>query len=473
MGVSSETNSITKGSDDRLVALEFLMAWRSGPYNLIKRMYKYLIVAVLGGFGYGAFAQQSTPLSLAECISTSHANNLDVRQSEWQVETNLLNLRQAKANRLPQVNGNMFYGLRFGRSIDNTTNAFVNEQIANNSVGLSASVTLFGGMQLNNTIKQNTTSVQASQMDVQQLKDQLTLRVLLAYLQVLSNDEQVNVTQRQAEASQKQVERLEIMVKEGASPLASLLELKAQWANDKLAVVNAQNATQLAKVNLLQLMNLPASQSLKVEKLEAMPAIKAYEYNAEQLFEAATRSLATIKGADLRVESTQWGIAIAKGNYYPNLNLSGAMQTLYSSAAPTKFLDQYNNNQSKGVGLNLSIPIFNGNLAKNRVSLATVQHKNAQTLAQQVRLQLRQAIEVAHQNFGAALGRLEAVQEQVQWQEEAFKVAEVRFENGAINAADYVLAKSRLDQARLNLVQARYEYVFRNKILDFYAGRAL
>jgi outer membrane protein len=105
--------------------------------------------------------------------------------------------------------------------------------------------------------------------------------------------------------------------------------------------------------------------------------------------------------------------------------------------------------------------------------LAKVQYKNAQTISQQVRLQLRQQIEVAYQNFDAALNRLQAVQEQVQWQEEAFKMAEVRFENGAINAADYVLAKSRLDQARLNLVQARFEYVFRTKMLDFYAGKAL
>jgi outer membrane protein len=433
-------------------------------------MYKYLIAMTL--WATQAVAQQGL-LTLAECISTTHANNLEVKQGEWQVEAGLVNWQQAKANRLPQLNGSIGYGTRYGRSIDVATNAFVNEQVSNNTLGLNANVTIFGGMQLNNAVKQGATNVQASQMDVQQLKDQLTLRVVLAYLQVLSNDEQVNVAQSQVQASQKQVERLEVMVKEGASPVASLLELKAQWANDKLAVVTAQNAARLAKVTLLQLMNVPVSQSVQVQKLEAMPTAQAYEATTQQLYDTALRTLAAVKGADLRIESAEWGVAIAKGNYYPSLNLGGGIQTLYSSAAPVKFLEQYNNNQNKGFGLNLNIPIFNGHLAKNRVSLAKVQYKNAQTISQQVRLQLRQQIEVAYQNFDAALNRLQAVQEQVQWQEEAFKMAEVRFENGAINAADYVLAKSRLDQARLNLVQARFEYVFRTKMLDFYAGKAL
>jgi outer membrane protein len=163
-------------------------------------MYKYLIAMTL--WATQAVAQQGS-LTLAACISTTHANNLEVKQGEWQVEAGLVNWQQAKANRLPQLNGSIGYGTRYGRSIDVATNAFVNEQVSNNTLGLNANVTIFSGMQLNNAVKQGATNVQASQMDVQQLKDQLTLRVVLAYLQVLSNDEQVNVAQSQVQATQK------------------------------------------------------------------------------------------------------------------------------------------------------------------------------------------------------------------------------------------------------------------------------
>lgn len=433
-------------------------------------MKKYLIISLL--VSSQVFAQNDK-LTLQQCISTAHASNLQVKQNELQVENNLVNLRQAKANQLPQVNASWGYGLNFGRSIDPFSNSFVNEQVSFSNVGISAGVTVFNGMQLVNQVRQNTLSVQASQMDVQQVKDQLTLNVLLAYLQVLSNEEQINVAQRQAESTQKQVERIEILVKEGAAPVANLMELKAQWANDKLVITNAQNATKLAKVSLMQLMNLSPNPNVQVEKLETSINQTAYDLNSEQVFDAATRSLGIIKGADLRVQSAERGIAVAKSNFFPYLSLGGSMGTTYSSAATEGYFKQLNNNQRKGIGLNLSIPILNGFVAKNRVSQANVFYKTTQNLSQQNRLQLRQFIETAYQNFDAAVSRLQSTREQVQWQEEAFKMAEVRFENGAINAADYNLAKSRLDQARFNLVQARYDYLFRTKILDFYSGRSL
>ncbi|RYY20049.1 MAG: TolC family protein, partial [Sphingobacteriaceae bacterium] len=198
-----------------------------------------------------------TALTLQACVETAISNNLGVKQSELAAQRSGVNYNQAKLNLLPNLGGNVTQGLNQGRSIDPFTNSYLNQQINYTNYQLGSSVTLFNGFLLWNTIKQNLLAFQASKLELQQQKDNLTLNVILAYLQILNNQELVNQSRNQAAVSQEQIRRSEILNKDGAIAPYQLSDLRGQLSNDSLSIINNQNNFEAAKVALAQLMNVP------------------------------------------------------------------------------------------------------------------------------------------------------------------------------------------------------------------------
>jgi outer membrane protein len=448
-------------------------------------------------------------LTLQQCIETGISNNLPVLQSELQIQTAEVNLKQAKANRFPDLNASVNHGINQGRSIDPFTNSFINQQVNYAGYGISSGVTLFNGLAIQNNIKENRLIFQAAKMESQQAKDNLTINIILAYLQVLNNEDLLAQSLTQVDLTNKQVERLDILNKEGAIIPSQLSDIKGQLASDQLSIINNQNALETSKVNLCQLMNVQYDKNLQLERLDAGTFAAKYEDTPDIIYQAALEKFALVKAVDLRKESAASAVKAARGQLYPVLSLNGAANTNYSSAAtqdifinttdvtssdyvvvngvPSPVIrkqnnfnsqkiyygKQLNNNLFNSVSLNLRIPIFNSLQARSRVSLAKIDLKNNELVAQTTRIQLRQAIDQAYINMTSASGRYKTLLEQVNAYDESFRAAEIRFNAGVGNSIDYLTAKNNLDRSNINLINAKFDFIFRIKILDYYEGKKL
>jgi outer membrane protein len=419
------------------------------------------------------------PLTLQECVQLAVTNNLEVKQTNLDMERTGVNLKQAKANLLPNISGNVNHTLNQGRSIDLSTNSYVNQQNTSASYSADANLTLFNGLRLMNTLKSTQYAYEASKMDWQWGKDQLMLNVILAYLGILSNSDLLAVAQQQAAVTQKQVERLQVMNEQGAIKPSDLSDMQGLLADNKLNIINNQNNLDAARLRLSQLMNVPYNKNMQVERLSAEQFDMNYSATPDSIFQIALQQLAFVKAADLRKKSAAKAVSAARGNLYPSIGLGAGFYTPYSSTArdtadlKIKYYDQLSNNYRTYVGIGMSIPIFNNFRFRNQVALAKIDLKEAEYIAETRQVQLRQNIEQDHFNMTAALNKYRALIEQVAAYAESFRAAEARFNAGASTSVDYLISKNNLDRANVNLIIARYDYLLRTKILDFYQGKPL
>jgi outer membrane protein len=451
--------------------------------------------------------QGPSSLSLKEAVSMAIEHNFQVRQSGLQADASKVGYDQARENLLPAINANINHGNNKGRSIDPFTNTYVDQSLSFASYNLSGDVLLFGGLNLQHTIQQNRLAWEAGKMDLEQLKDNTAIAVLLAYYQALLNEDLLNISRNQATVTAQQVSRLEVLNKDGAIAPATLSDLKGQLANDRLSIVNSNNSVNSAKLALCQLVFIPFDKSLALVRDGAETTPAPYDTSASVLYQRALDHMAAVKAADLRVESAHKAVQAARGNYFPKLWLSGSLNSNYSSLSQRgipngvvetatgdyvnvggskydvltqqaqfnyskiPYFDQLKNNYNTSVGIGLRIPILNNFQVKNQVRLAKINERNQQFTRDNTLLQLQQQVEQASFNAQAAYDRYVASAEQVSAFQESFHAAEVRFNSGVINSVDYLVAKNNLDRANINLTQARYEYLFRTQVLDYYAGR--
>lgn len=449
---------------------------------------------------------QPKKYTLEQCIETALRNNIEVRQSGLQAQAAEVAYKQAKANVLPDLNGDFTHGIRQGRSIDPFTNAYIDQKINYADYSLGSGVVLFNGLSLQNFIRQNSFAYRAAKMEEQQVKDNLSLSVVLAYLQVLSNEDLVTQSLQQVLVSQKQVERLEVLHRQGAINPPQLYELRGQLKEDELEVVNSRNALANSRLMLAQLMNIPYDTALSVERFPMEELMYKYSRTSNEVYNDAVNHLAAVKAAELRRRSAEAAIKSVRGQASPSLLLGGNLNSYYSSAASRDVLlhtkeartndyivvngskeyvitpqnsyasekigysSQIRNNLYSNVGLTLRIPLLNSLQTRNRVKLATIELKNVELARENSLIQLRQQIEQAHLNMTNAWERHKVLLEGVAAYTEAFRTAEIRFNAGLGTSVDYLIAKNNLDRVSLNLIMAKYEYLLRKRVLDFYAG---
>lgn len=472
---------------------------------MIRSIIKYSLLL----FCLAGFTRAGAQFTLKQCIDSAIANNLELKQTELLMETARLDWKQARANMLPTLNGSVSHGINQGRSIDPFTNSFIDQRIDFAGYGVNTGLTLFNGLGIQNTIRQNSLAYEAAKMDVQQMKDNLTLNIILAYLQVLTNEDLLQQSMAQVEVSKEQVGRLEKMNREGAILPSLLTNLQGELAGNELTVINNRNQLTTSKLALFQLMNVMYRPDAQFERISADAFSLQYDAGVAEIYETALEKLAMVRAADLRRQSAYKGVQAAKGFMYPSLSLNGNVNTNYSSAATQNiFLNtsevvtneyvsingvktnviapqdnfrtdkiaynkQLNNNLYTTISVDLRIPLLNSFTARNRVKRAAIQLKNNDYVAESTKVQLRQAVEQAYANMEAARNRYDALLRQVEAFTASFRTSEVRFNAGVETVVDYVIAKNNLDRAASNLIIARYDYLLRTKVLDYYRGRPL
>lgn len=423
-----------------------------------------------------AFAQSTdTALTLQQCLDIAIKNNLLVKQSELDMERNRISYQQARENMLPSLNGSVDHSISDGRSLNPSTNQYVTTQFTSATYALNSSLTLSSGLTLQNAVKQTSLAYQAGKMDFQQAKDNLTLNVITAYLQVLNAEDQLTQANSQSAVSQKQEERQAVLNKDGAVLPSAYYDLKGQAAADKLNVVNAKSALDIARLTLLQLMNVPYNKSVKIQRQLADQLPVQYNETANQIYSKALTGLAYVKAAELRRQSAEKGVQVAKGALIPSVSLGGNLGTNYSSTASggtnLGYVNQLQNNYGTSLGVGINVPILNYFQNRNKVKLAKLDLLNTQYVEQNTRIQLRESIDQAYVNMGAAYERYKLLVEQVDAFAESFRVAEIRFNAGVLTSVDFLIVKGNLDRAKTSLISSRYDYLIRTKILDYYQGR--
>ena len=414
--------------------------------------------------------------SLQKCIDYALENNIQIKQQELNTNYFENQLSQAKSNRLPNLNAQIGNDNSFGRSLT-YLNTYKNVNSSSITGGASTNLTIFDGLILSNTIKKQQLDLQATLKDLQKAKDDIMLSIARSYLEILFAEEVVLVDSAQLGVTQQQINRTQQLVDAGSLAKGSLLEIQAQKAREELQLVNDKNTVQLAYLSLFQFLELPIAESFKIEK-PVLPEIKANlsMANSIDVYNNAMNSRPEINAAQLRVKSAETDLDIAKGNRYPSLTFNANYYNLYNNkytdinGDKIAFNDQLKNNGRSSLGITLGIPIFNRFQVKNGISNATLQIEDYKYRLQTTSNSLRKEIEQAYTNALASLNRYISTQKAVVSMQEAFRYVEEKFNVGMVNSVDYNLQKNQLTAAQSQLLQARYEYIFRTKILDFYNG---
>lgn len=455
-------------------------------------------------------AAANQTMTLEQCIDYALKNNIQIKQSELNTELSQVNLTQSKANLLPSLNANASHSYNIGRTIDRFTNQFADAQVLSQNFGVSTDVTLFSGFQNINTIQQNKFTYLAGKYDIEKMKNDVALNIATAYLQILYSMETVDNAKNQMGITAAQVDRTKILVDAGSLAKGSLLDIQSQLASEELNLTNAQNQLDISYLNLAQLLNMPSADGLTIVKPELNVGSDALlTATPTQIYNSAVSNLPEIKSAEYHVKSAEKSVDVAWGGLSPRLSFSASYGTGYSGASqriltPPSYLgyspdgsitsagdtvlspqfssatlekipfgDQYHDNVNKSFGFYLTVPLFNRFQTKTAIDRARIQKLNADLTVESTKLTIQKNVQQAYADASAGLKKYNASLKAIEAMQESFKYTEQKFNVGLLNTNVYNDAKNKLIKAQSDLLQAKYEYVFKTKVLDFYQGKPL
>jgi len=425
---------------------------------------------------------QDETWSLEECLEYAEQTNLQLKQFRLQRATSLINLKQARASRLPNLSGSANYGLNTGQTINELTNQRDNLTSNNVILSLSGNVPLFTGLGNLNTIKQRELQLQATEYTVEDAKNDMYLNIANAFLTVLLNQELLEQNQLQVASTREQRDRTSRLVKAGSLAQSDLLELEAQLATDQTNVVQSRNDLEIAYLGLQQLLDIDPSQPFQVEEPEIDTELTEplHPASSRGIYEYAAENQPDVIGADVSIEANNLAIKAAKGARYPSLFGSYRANTRYVhveieglTIENDPFFDQFRENREFALGLGLNIPIYNNRLIRSDIERAEIGLRDAEIQAQIVRQQLRQNIEQAYVDAVTSFSQFQQTREQIRNLQLVYDNAKRQFEVGLINSTDFVIAQNNLQRAELNQIQNKYQYIFNVKVLNFYQGEEL
>ncbi|SHF75333.1 TolC family protein [Pedobacter caeni] len=474
-------------------------------FNALPKLSLVLSLALITGFVQNSAAQEI--ITIQDAIDKTLNNNLQVKQSKLSESLSEENLRQSKYALLPTLSGNGRYNINFGRSVDPSTNSFNSSQFSSFNGGISGDVGLFQGFQKLNQIKQNKLLLDADKTNTDKVKNDLILQVVTSYLQILYNRDLLAASKQQQSVAKQTLAREQQLLDVGNKTLADLSQAKSQLATADLNVTNAQNTLTISYLTLAQLMDIPSSTEYEVQA----PLLSSFNKpsvneNAADVYNAATELFPDIKLAALRTEAAKKGIDVARGAYYPTLSLGAGLSSNYSSGrkfqtgtqkilreigrvegsnaavlAPFdlpltesyRFKDQINDNFGQSVGLSLQIPIFNGFTARSGVRKAKINYLRSLTDEQLAKNNLNKVIYQAVADLKAAESRYQSTTNTFQAQKDAFNVIEQRYAVGLVNSLDFSTSQSNMNKAEVDMIQAKYDLLFRAKVIDYYLGKQI
>ncbi len=426
-------------------------------------------------FDYEGLGEEPIPWSLKQCIEYALEHNISIKQQQKTVENSEIQLNTARSARLPSLNASANQSFSFGRGLT-SDNTYTNRGTQSTGFDLGTSIPLITGGQIPNTIALRKIDLQAALADLEKAREDISLQVTSQYLECLYQKELMEVAERQCELSKNQLRRIKLLFDNGKKSEADLAEAQSAVANDELTLTQATNNYDLTLLTLSQLLELDTPQGFAVEKpAEASSALAALNQapSADGL-EYSTRP--SIIAQQYRLKSAERNIRIAKAGYYPSLNFSAGLGSSYyktSGFQADPFGTQMKNNFNQYLSFSLSIPIFNRFTTRNAVRQARVAVENQRLALENTRKALYKEMQQAYYNAVAAQKQYQSSQTACDAASASFNLMQKKYENGKANSTEFEEQKTRYMKAQADHLQAKYTYIFRQKILNYYRGEPL
>ena len=473
-------------------------------------LFRRLILLIVIFFSIPVLIHAQQLWTLQQCIDRALQYNIQIKQSSLNNDLNKVQVTQSAASMFPSLNGSASQNYYYGRSIDPYTNAFTTQQVKSNSFSLSSGITLFEGLQLQNSLKQSKLNYLSSQNELKKIQNDISLNVVSSYLQVLYNDELMKNANDRMGASTLQRDRMKRMYELGSVGKGSYLDLESQLAADEVSYVQAKSQYEQAMLSLTQLLELDSVDGFSIASPDVnIPQSDSTKMLVGVIYASALNTQPDIKSAEYKVLSAEKGLAAAKGGLYPRLYMNGSVSTNYSNSnkdvyylelPPTStvtgytssgdtvysiipnsravisdkpFRDQIDNNLGKSIGFSLQIPIFNGWSTRSNISRSRINLEQSRLLNELTKKNLYKSVQQAVADATASKRKYEAGMRSVDAMQESFNYNNKKLEVGLTNTYDFLLTKNNLANAQTNLLQAKYDYIFRIKIIDFYLGKPL
>jgi len=414
-------------------------------------------------------AQDAKPWTLEGCIEYALTQNIQVRKSVLSNERLQYYADQTKAQRFPSVNASVNQNFNWSKSTASGASGLTGSNGSNISV--NSGVTIYNGNKIANSIKQAELDIEGGRLSLETTKESISLNILNAFLQVLYAEEQVKNTAKQIESTNEQLnlaqERLALKI----ISQADYAQVRSQLASEKLTMANAESQLAIAKVNLMQLMELPVTSDFNIAHPNLGENINQNRVaNVKSVYETSLSIKPQIKYASVNKDIAAIDEKIARAGYYPVLSASGGISSAYSSLASDPYFDQINSGIHPSVGLSLSIPIYQKKQVKTNIAVAKIGYEDAVLTETDTKNQLRKNIEQSCLDVTSAQIEYEASLEKYQATQEASSLSDEKFKQGIINSVDYLVSKTNLLVSESQLLQSKYNLIFSYKVLDFYTG---
>ena len=428
-------------------------------------MKKYIVIAL---FFVPYFAIGQSTWTLQQCVDTALANNRNVKQQALTKQTKAIAYEQARHNLLPNLNASVNQNWNFGRSLG-VNNVYQNTNSAQSSFGISSNLTLFDGLKMKYNIDARIADMYASDADLEKIKQDIILNVATVYLQILLNKELFQIATEQLSLTKTKIEQRKALVSSGKMAEGEMYELLAQESKEELSRIQAENTLKLSLLDLAQILELDHFENLDIVIPANLLESELQLLSAEKVYESALMHRPEIKGAEYRLKSSENNVLATKSDFYPSLSLGAQMGTGYyklSNITNNTFGKQLSDNMSNTIGLSLQIPIFNKFDVRNRVRTAQIAVQSNKLNIDNAKLELKKTIQQAYYNAISAKSRWQAAQKSEIASREAYRFANQKFEAGRATSYELYQAKNNLTLVLSEQAQAKYEYIFRIKLLE-------
>ena len=429
---------------------------------------------------------QTKKWTLQECVEYALKNNISIKQTDLDAQTTAIAKKDAIGNFLPNINANASHSWNIGLNQNITTGLLENQTTQFTSAGLSSNIAIYNGLQNQNKLRRATLSIIASQYQLSKMKDDVSLNVANAFLQILFNKENLKVQKEQLSNDEKQLKRTDEMVTAGVVPRGDLLDVKATVASDSQKVVAAENALFLSKLSLAQLLQLDEFKDFDIADTDydAKPSATMLE-KPETIIDKAKQDRVELKIAKTNLEIAERDVKIAKGAYQPSLSgfYSFSTRASYSDrivgvdannnyifSGPLPLFDQFSNNKGHSFGVQLSVPILNGFSVKNNVERSKIALERSKTTQKQAETDLERNVYTAITDAKGALNAYESSIIALDARKEALNYAKEKYAVGMMNSFDYNQSQTLYVNAQSEVLRTKFDYIFKVKVVEFYFG---
>ncbi len=434
--------------------------------------HKLIITLFLMGLSSILVAQDLKVWTLEECIDYALEQNIQIRKSEVSNRINSVNVLQSKAEQIPSLGANVRQSFDWMSQEDIISGEEEFNNINGTSYSINSSITLFNGFRLKNNIQGAELDYEKGLYDSEVIKESITVSILEAYLNLLYSDEQIKNSNEQLESTREQLRLAGERLSLGSISQSDYLQVKSQLSTEELTLANANSQNAMARVNLMQLLELPVGEGFEI----AIPDLDRYilielEPDPQEIYNTALQIKPQVKSAELQVEGSQLNVEVAKAGYMPSLSLDAGLSTSYrGSNGSDSYAMQIQNNINPTVGLSLSIPIFSNRQTKSQVEVARLGIENAELEMINTGNQLRKAIEQVCVDVNSSESEYMASKQQYLATTESFEVATEKYKQGMMNSVDYLYEKTKLIVSESELLQSKYNMIYNYKMLDYYRG---